>query len=221
MKEKGFWKWTLRIIIMIIAMGLVVGGWMATFDWLRGESPEVDHTRDVYVHRLESKFYASREALAVEVDKYIKTVAPKSCVDALNMIDLCSLYNVDLRLALVQGHLESHFATKGTAARTYSIFNVGAYDGHSAKRQIKNGFGYSHPDYSVEPYLKLLVNDYLVNGVTELDLLQKYINKDGKRYASSTTYEAQLRDLWNKIDTVADITNTYETYLMYKLQLGR
>ena len=182
---------------------------------------ECEHTRDVYVHRLESKFDASREALAVEVDKYIKTVAPTSVVDALNLIDLCSEYNVDLRLALVQGHLESHFATKGTAARTYSIFNVGAFDGHSAEKQKKNGYGYKHPDYSVEPYLKLLTTDYLVDGKTELDLLNKFVNKNGKRYASSTTYESMLKDRWEKIDEIANITQTYETYKMYKLMLGR
>ena len=156
-----------------------------------------------------------------EVDKYIKTVAPTSVVDALNLIDLCAEYNVDLRLALVQGHLESHFATKGTAARTYSIFNVGAFDGHSAEKQKKNGYGYKHPDYSVEPYLKLLTTDYLVDGKTELDLLNKFVNKNGKRYASSTTYESMLKDRWDKIDEIANITQTYETYKMYKLMLGR
>ena len=182
---------------------------------------EVEHTRDVYINRLESKFDAARENLATEVDKYIKSVAPNSIVDALNIIDLCAEYNVDIRLAIVQGHLESHFATKGTATRTYSIFNVGAYDGHSAKKQIKNGFSYKHPDYSVEPYLKLLTKDYLVDGKTEMDLLDKFVNKEGKRYASSTTYESMLKNKWEKLDSIANITETYETYKMYKLMLGR
>lgn len=180
-----------------------------------------DYTRDVYIHRLESKFDAARENLAIEVDKYIKAVAPTSIVDALNLIDLCSEYDVDLRLVIVQGHVESHFATKGTAARTYSIFNVGAFDGHSADKQKRNGYGYKHPDYSVEPYLKLLVKDYLVDGKTELDLLNKFVNKNGKRYASSTTYESMLKDRWDKIDEIANITQTYNEYKMYKLMLGR
>lgn len=208
-------------IAIVVAIGIGVG-FLTSYVIDVTKSPiECEHTRDVYVHRLESKFDASREALAVEVDKYIKTVAPTSVVDALNLIDLCSEYNVDLRLALVQGHLESHFATKGTAARTYSIFNVGAFDGHSAEKQKKNGYGYKHPDYSVEPYLKLLTTDYLVDGKTELDLLNKFVNKNGKRYASSTTYESMLKDRWEKIDEVANITQTYETYKMYKLMLGR
>lgn len=208
-------------IVIVIAIGIGVGFLIGYVIDTTKFSTECNHTRDVYVHRLESKFDASREALAVEVDKYIKTVAPTSVVDALNLIDLCSEYNVDLRLALVQGHLESHFATKGTAARTYSIFNVGAFDGHSAEKQKKNGYGYKHPDYSVEPYLKLLTTDYLVDGKTELDLLNKFVNKNGKRYASSTTYESMLKDRWDKIDEIANITQTYETYKMYKLMLGR
>lgn len=213
-----------KIVFFIIFVVSGVGfGFLTRYvlDKTSDNAIEYQHTRDVYVHRLESKFDASRETLAVEVDKYIKTVAPTSVVDALNLIDLCSEYNVDLRLALVQGHVESHFATKGTAARTYSIFNVGAFDGHSAEKQKKNGYGYKHPDYSVEPYLKLLTADYLVDGKTELDLLNKFVNKNGKRYASSTTYESMLKDRWDKIDEVANITQTYETYKMYKLMLGR
>ena len=31
-----------------------------------------DYTRDVYIHRIESKYDAAREALATEVDNYIK-----------------------------------------------------------------------------------------------------------------------------------------------------
>lgn len=218
---KGSMKKMVFFIAIVVAIGIGTGFLIGYVIDAAKSSIECEHTRDVYVHRLESKFDASREALAVEVDKYIKTVAPTSVVDALNLIDLCAEYNVDLRLALVQGHLESHFATKGTAARTYSIFNVGAFDGHSANKQIKNGYGYKHPDYSVEPYLKLLTTDYLVDGKTELDLLNKFVNKNGKRYASSTTYESMLKDRWDKIDEIANITQTYETYKMYKLMLGR
>lgn len=180
-----------------------------------------EYTRDVYIHRVESKFDAAREALAVEVDNYIKTVAPSAVVDALNIIDLCAEYNVDIRFVLAQGHVESHFATKGTARRTNSIFNVGAYDGHSAKKQIKNGFGYKRPDYSVEPYLVLLTTRYLVDGKTEQDLLDKFIDKDGKRYASSKTYESMLKDRIEKMDSIANITGTYEAYCKYKIMLGR
>lgn len=221
-KMKNFWKWVSRILLAFGILGFAIWAWLLILSWEPGEKDnQINHTRDVYVERLESKFDAAREELAVEVDKYIQTVAPKAVVSSLNLIDLCAEYSVDLRFVLIQGHLESHFATKGTAARTHSIFNVGAYDGHSAKKQIRNGFGYTHPDHSVEPYLKLLVSDYLVEGVTEMDLMQKYVNKEGKRYASSTTYESMLQGLWSKMDSIANLTSAYETYQMYKLQLGR
>jgi hypothetical protein len=215
---KKFWQVIFVIIGFIITV--VATTYVAT-EHDKSDYDPTNYVRDVHVHRLESKFDASREALAVEVDKYINTVAPTAVLDALNIIDLCSEYNVDIRLVLVQGHVESHFATKGTAARTNSVFNVGAYDGDSANKQIKNGFGYKHPDYSIEPYLKLLTTSYLVNGKTELDLLNKFVNSEGKRYASATNYEEMLKLRWEKIDSIADITSKYEDYKMYKLMLGR
>lgn len=181
----------------------------------------LEYTRDVYIQRLESKFDASREELAQEIDKYINSVAPNSDLDALNIIDLSSEYDVDLRLILAQGYVESHFGTKGSASKTHSVFNVGAYDGHSASTQIKNRFGYRHPNFSVEPYLKLLTNRYLVNGKTEKDLLDNFVDENGSRYASSKTYESALRNKWKEIDSLTNITQKYNAYKMYKLKLGR
>lgn len=185
------------------------------------EKMALNHTRDVYVERLESKFDASREELAIEIDKYIDSVAPNADIAALNLIDLCTKYNVDIRLALVQAHIESHFGTKGTAARTNSIFNVGAFDGHDAMTQIRNGYGYKHPDFSVEPYLKLLTSRYLIDGKTEEDLLENFVDKNGSRYASSTNYEQLLSAQWKIITETTNITSKYEVYKKYKLKLGR
>jgi hypothetical protein len=224
----------LAVIFVCVWSIISMGNWL--FDALKGpdypdnnsqitviDSINVNetHCRDAYVHRLESKYDAAREALAIEVDKYINTVAPNADIDALNLIDLCGEYNVDLRLALAQGHVESHFGTKGTAARTNSIFNVGAYDGYSAAKQIMNGYGYKHPDYSVEPYLRLLTTRYLVDGTTEEDLLENFVDSAGHRYASCTTYESMLKSKWDKMDSIANITEAYEVYKRYKRKLGR
>lgn len=179
------------------------------------------YTKDKYAEKLESEYNAARENLAKEVEKYITTIAPKSVVNALTLVDLSSRYNVDIRFVLSQGHLESHFATAGTASKTNSIFNVGAYDGDSAEQQKRNGFGYEHPDYSIEPYLKLLTNDYLVDGKTENDLLVNFVNKSDMRYASDENYEVSLKSIYNNIDNIANISETYETFKMYKLKLGR
>ena len=232
-------KERMTIVSLLAVIGITCWAIIAMGDWILealkgpdypGNSPQitvvdsiknVDHARDVYITRIESKFDAAREALAIEVDKYITTYAPNSDIDALNLIDLCSEYNVDIRLALVQGHVESHFGTKGTAARTNSVFNVGAFDGYSAEKQMKNGYGYKHPDYSVEPWLKLITTRYLTDDKTEEDLLENFVDSNGHRYASSTTYESMLKSKWDKIDSVADISNTYEVYKRYKLKLGR
>ena len=162
------------------------------------------------------KFTEARNELAVQVDAYIKSVAPNSEIDPFVIIDLCAQYDVDLMFVMAQGQLESHYATKGTAARTNSIFNVGAYDGHSASRQRRNGFGFDDPNQSIEPYLVLLTNDYLVNGKTTTDLMANYVNKYNMRYASNRKYEAQMRSLYRRISSNPSLSVAYNTYLSYE-----
>lgn len=159
------------------------------------------------------EYEIARNQLAIEVDNYISSVAPKANIDAFLMVDLCWQYGVDIRFVLAQGQIESHFATKGTAARTLSIFNVGAYDGHSASRQRRNGFGYSDPNDSIEPYLQLITNEYMVNGKTESDLMQNYVNRLGMRYASNPRYERMLRSVYKRISNKPAFSIAYENYL--------
>jgi hypothetical protein len=131
-----------------------------------------------------------------EMDRYISIVAPESELNSGLLFELCDKYNVDLIFVLAQGQVESHFATKGTAKKTKSIFNVGAYDGHSAAKQKRNGFGFNNANDSIEPYLILLNNKYLVNGKTETDLMMNYVNCLGHRYASNPKYEKMLRSVF-------------------------
>lgn len=160
-----------------------------------------------------AEYNEARNQLAIEVDNYISSVAPKANIDAFLMIDLCSEYGVDIRFVLAQGHIESHFATKGTAARTLSIFNVGAYDGHSASRQRRNGFGFSDPNESIEPYLQLITTEYMVDGKTESDLMKNYVNNLGMRYASNPRYESMLRSVYKRISNQPAFNIAYENYL--------
>jgi flagellum-specific peptidoglycan hydrolase FlgJ len=148
-----------------------------------------------------------------EVDTYINTIAPSSKLDGEIVVDKCCEYNVDIAFVLAQGQIESHFGTTGTARKTNSVFNVGAYDGYSASRQRSNGFGFSHPNESVEPYLILLTNNYLVNGKTINDLMVSYINYLGMRYASDTRYEYMLRSVYNKINSKTNINSLYNEYV--------
>lgn len=148
-----------------------------------------------------------------EVDTYINTIAPSSKLDGEIVVDMCCEYNVDIAFVLAQGQIESHFGTAGTARKTNSVFNVGAYDGYSASKQRANGFGFSHPNESVEPYLILLTSNYLVNGKTINDLMVSYINYLGMRYASDTRYEYMLRSVYNKINSKTNINSLYNEYI--------
>lgn len=160
-----------------------------------------------------AEYNEARNQLAIEVDNYITSVAPKANIDAFLMVDLCWQYGVDIRFVLAQGQIESHFATKGTASRTLSIFNVGAYDGHSASRQRRNGFGFSDPNESIEPYLQLITTEYMVNGKTESDLMKNYVNNLGMRYASNPRYESMLRSVYNRISNRPAFKIAYDNYL--------
>ena len=153
-----------------------------------------------------------RSDIIVELDSYMDAIAPHNNVDPEVMFDMCITYEIDPVFVLAQGQIESHYATKGTAARTKSIFNVGAYDGHSAARQQRNGFGFKTSTESIEPFLILLTSDYLVNGKTTDDLLRNYVNHLGMRYASNPRYEQMLRSVCNKISNSTSINSLMTEY---------
>lgn len=204
MKNKSYF-----IIICIIAI-VIINSSIKRSSNKHIESIEVIDTIIAEEDTLNDIYIESRVRLIESVDNYIKSTAPTSVIDSEYLVDMCDLYDVDIRLVLAQGHLESHFATRGAAAKTNSMFNIGAYDGHSASKQIKNGFGYVDPNYSIEPYLKTLKTNYLVNGVTEEDLLNNFVNKHGWRYASSKEYELKLQRLWNNMNDISLALNDYE-----------
>lgn len=171
----------------------------------------VDST-ELIMEQYRNDFNNARDVLAVEVHEYISTIAPRAEIDPYILIDLCTEYDIDVAFVMAQGQIESHYATAGTAKRTKSIFNVGAYDGHSAARQCRNGFGFEDPNDSIEPYLILLTSDYLVNGKTINDLMTNYVNYLGMRYASNRKYESQLKSVYNKIYRNPEFRIAYEEY---------
>jgi len=169
------------------------------------------------VHTL--KYNAAKLELVNEVDNYIKSVASQSSLDGYVIVEECLNNSIDICFVLAQGESESHFGTAGLARRTNSVFNVYAFDGHSHD-QISEKGKYKHPNYSVAPYIELLKNDYLVNGKTEYDLMDgEYVNKHGKRYASSESYEKTLLAKYTKIrqntkiDSLSQETNKYKLFL--------
>ena len=158
-------------------------------------------------------------ALLNEVDRYIQKTASSSSLSGLVVINSCLKYDIDICFVLSQAEQESHFGTTGLARKTNSVFNVFAFDGHDYNAINSNG-KYAHPNDCVEPYIKLLKRDYLVNGKTEYDMLDKYVNKHGKRYASSETYEVALQKNFSKIKTTTRIDSLSQELHKYRLILG-
>ena len=101
----------------------------------------------------------------------------------------------DLPFLLAQAHLESCFGLTPSARKTNSVFSVGCYDNG------KNVCKYSTQDDSIVPYINLIKNDYLVDGKTIENLLQKgkFVNAINKRYASDPYYEGKVKNIRNRI----------------------
>ena len=139
----------------------------------------------------ELKYWETKAQLVDEVQNYINTVAPTSNLKACILVDACEKYNIEVKFALAQGEIESHFGTKGLASKTNSVWNVGAYDDHFYSK-IMGTYNYSHPNESIEPYLKLLYEKYLTNEVEE-GLLRNFVYHNGNRFASDKNYEERLK----------------------------
>ena len=160
----------------------------------------------------ELKYWETKIQLVDEVQNYINTVAPTSNLRACILVDACEKYNIEVKFALAQGELESHFGTKGLASKTNSVWNVGAYDGHFYSK-IMGTYKYSHPNESIEPYLKLLYEKYLTNEVEE-GLLRNFVDHNGNRFASDKNYEERLKYKYKYISNNTQI-DSLTTQLQY------
>ena len=139
--------------------------------------------------------------LVNEVKNYIYQYAPTSKLDAEYLINICYKYELDIKFVLAQALLESHFGTKGVAAKTNSVWNVGTYDNGNILYKYKN------PNESIEPYAILLTEQYLVNKEL-LALVQDkgFKHIDGRRYATYNRYEEKLRKIIIQIDMQTSIS---------------
>lgn len=168
----------------------------------------------------ELRYEGARAALVNGIDSVMRVVAPSTCMNGLEILRMSEKYGVDLFFILTQGQIESHFGTKGMALRTNSVFNVFAYDGVGYDNINPDG-KYTHPDLSIEPYLKLIKKRYLTGGKTEMDLLHNYVDADGNRYASSKDYENMLTDTYKSYITNDRLINLYKQYTKYKILSGK
>lgn len=169
-----------------------------------------------YIRECKLKYWETKFQLVDEVQNYINTVAPTSDLRACALVDACEKYNIEVKFVLAQGELESHFGTKGLASKTNSVWNVGAYDGHSYSK-IMNAYKYSHPNESIEPYLKLLYERYLTCE-TEEGLLKNFVDYNDNRFASDKSYEERLRYKYKYIsnNTQIDSLNSQLNYWRVK-----
>ena len=196
------------ILIFVICMGI---------DYLVHSTKH--YCLGVYRDNMELKYQGARSEFVDAVDSVMRVVAPNTCLNAIHVLKNCEEYNIDIFFVLAQGMKESHFGTRGMAAKTNSVFNVWAYDGKSYKQINKKG-KYGHPDMSVEPYMKLLKTRYLVNGKTESDLMIEYVDKNGHRYASAEDYEDSLVVAYKRFADDKVLKDKYHKYLKFKTISG-
>ena len=193
------------LILFAIMLGLL------TFQLSK---PKSDFWYAIYQERTELKYWSSKDSLVTAIDNYIITTAPESTVDGLFLLNKCQEYNVDLVFVLAQATLESNFGTTGMAKKTNSVFNIGAYDGKSI-HAISSKYKYENPNLSIDPYLTLL-NDSYLDGKSEEELLNNFVNKHGKRYASYKNYEKELQIIIKRIEDNTDIVKAYSRFLKYQ-----
>ena len=175
---------------------------------------------EVMRHEAELSYNEYKSELVKVVKNYIDSVAPTSNLNGYAIVESCEKYDLDIKFVLAQGQIESHFGTTGMSVKTNSVFNVGAYDKLSVEN-VNGKFKYKHPDYSIEPYMKLLYRDYITGSKTELDLMAKYVNKSGKRYASNANYERDILNLYQKIDKMTNISELQGEMRRYRIILGK
>ena len=215
-KYKSFLIKTLIVCVCL----LLVGIGYKVFERYMEERRLMNYPFEVMQHEAELAYNENKSLLVKEVKSYIDSIAPTSSLNGYAIVEYCEKYDLDIKFVLAQGQIESHFGTTGMAIKTNSVFNVGAYDKLTIE-QINGKFKYKHPDYSIEPYMKLLYNDYIRGSKTELDLMAKYVNMNGKRYSSNTNYERDMLNLYAKIDKETNISNLQGEVRRYKIICGK
>ena len=155
MKSRNIWR-SIAIVAIFASIGIGI---------MLGKSKSaknLEYLEMVRIHEAELKYWENKSKLADAVQTYIHSIAPTSDLSAVVLIDECEEYSVDVKFALAQGELESRFGVIGLAAKTNSVWNLGAYDSLSFK-DITKKYKYNHPNESIRPYLELLTSEYLTS----------------------------------------------------------
>ena len=213
MKEN--FRSVLKYIVLGLFFGLISLGVYMFISVRERHYAEKNYVFEVYRENLELDYYRSKDVLVDVVDSYIKEVAPSSIMNGITFVNKCDEYNMNLFFVIAQAQVESAFATKGLGQKMNSAFNVKAYDGKGSKYMDK----YDHPDDSIEPYIILVKKNYMGDSKTEMDLMNNYVNFEGKRYATNPDYEEMMLSTYKKLINRYD--KVYDEYLKYKTLSGK
>lgn len=212
MNKDGIWK---IIAIVAIAMCILLGIY-----YIKTQSQKTyEYLEMVRIHEAELKYWENKSKLADAVQEYIHQVAPTSDLSGAILIDECEEYSVDVIFALAQGENESHFGTAGLAAKTNSVWNVGAYTNYTFDEILKK-YKYHHPNESIRPYLELLTTKYLTVGCEEA-LMHKFVDRTGKRFATEPTYEERLSHKYKVIASETPIDSLQQQVRYWKVRSNR
>lgn len=220
-KIKEFFKGSGKYFIILAIITIISADIYVIINKFTVKSDMWDYSYGVYRDRTELYYQGAKNDLVKAVDDYIDSIAPNSCLNGIRLVELCDKYNFDIKFALAQGQLESHFGTQGIASKTNMVWNVKAYDDKSAEDIIKDGGYRKHPDESIEPYLICLYKNYLVDGKTEKDMFISFTDMNGNRYASNPNYEENLWNIYNRIDKETDLTELINKFRKYKMICGK
>jgi hypothetical protein len=197
---------------------LSVMNWFKLNDSNKSTYPEYSYAYDC-IKEAELKYWETKSNLCEEVQKYILSVAPTSNLRGYAVVEECEKFNIDIKFVLAQGEIESHFATKGIGGKLNNVFNVGVFDGLSSE-SVNSTYKYSYPNESIRPYLDLLHRRYLINKL-EADLMDNYVDIDGKRYATDTAYENKLKEKYTYISMHTKIDSLQQQMINYAIKCGR
>ena len=216
MKNKLFY--IVISIILIATTTLSIMNWFKLNNSNKSTYPEYSYAYDC-IREAELKYWETKSNLCDEVQKYILSVAPTSNLRGYAIVEECEKFNIDIKFVLAQGEIESHFATKGLGGKLNNVFNVGVFDGLSSE-SISSTYKYSYPNESIKPYLDLLCRRYLINKL-ETDLIDDYVDVDGKRYATDPTYETKLKEKYIYISMHTKIDSLQQQMINYAIKCDR
>lgn len=154
-------------------------------------------TKEIDIQKEDQKIQSKqeREKEIKNINKILE-LYKETKLQADTIYKYCNIYNIDYLFLLSVGILESQLGTDPKAyraRRNNTIFSVGEVDSGVSYRKYKT------VHESVQGFCILIHNLYKKNGRTEKDLMRKFTNIYGNRYASSRKYEKILKAIYKRL----------------------